>query len=204
MQALQSWSVSQKGEKSQMAERKQFSCIILWKISMTIAAYRPNTVDSHWQLCKCGCDMWVFTQHDATRGGIHQHLAAPLLQLLLALALFTHPHILGHFHTPPPPSSSLPSPPPPPCLHLPLLLLLPASSLSCSRCGVAIATEKCGNTSVLQSAGGRGKEREREIRAGREEEGEDGRQTESEGVDRRRDKSRGDEGSEGSVEKTVN
>ncbi len=61
---------------------------------------------------------------------------------------------------------------------------LPASSLSCSRCGVAIATEKCGNTSVLQSAGER--ERETEIEASREKEGEDGRQTESEGADTRR------------------
>lgn len=94
--------------------------------------------------------------------GIHQQLVALPLLLPLALAMFTHPLILDRFHTP-----SLYPPPP------------PASSLACSRCGVAIATEICGNTSVLQSAGtGGGAEGETERKGDRQSQGVDSRREE--------------------------
>lgn len=69
-----------------------------------ISDHKKHTekIDSQWHLCKWDCGMWVCTQHDER--GIHHHLAALLLLLLLlplALALFTHPLILGRFHTPP-------------------------------------------------------------------------------------------------------
>lgn len=99
--------------------------------------------------------------------GIQPHLAA-LPPLPLALALFTYPLILGRFHAHHPPTS------PPPPHHVSILpsssSSLPASSLSCSCCGVAIATEKCGNTSVLHSARRREGERDREMKAERKRE----------------------------------
>ena len=123
--------------------------------------------------------------------GIHRHLAAAAATVSISI-VHTSSHLRPLPHpSPPSPSLSLFLPPPPPCLHPPLPPpppppppRLPASSLSCSRCGVAIATEKCGNTSVLQNAGERerrererGGERERERDGGRVEEGKDGRQT---------------------------
>lgn len=126
----------------------------------SISDHKKHTekIDSQWHLCKWDCGMWVCTQHDER--GIHHHLAALLLLLLLplALALFTHPLIFAAstpllliLSTPTPDRvSTLPVPPPPPSS-----LPASASSLSCSRCSVAIATEKCGNTSVLQRGGWR-------------------------------------------------
>lgn len=110
----------------------QFSCIILWEISMTIA---PRT-SNRFPLAIMQIWMWHVSLGQAwcDERGIHQHLAAPLLLLPpLALALFTHPLILDHFHTPPP-SPSLPlSTPPPPCLHPSPLLLLPLLLPACLR-----------------------------------------------------------------------
>lgn len=154
------------------------------------------------------CDLFIYLftylfSGGSSERGIHQHSAAPLLPPL-ALAAFTHhPLIL---------SAAPRSSPPPPCLILlPLLHPLPASSPSCSRCGVAIATEKCGNTSVLQSAG---KGRRdcgrapvcvfavclcvRAYGAGEEERTEEG------GRQRDEPSGGGGRGEDGSVEKTVN
>lgn len=75
----------------------------------------------------------------------HQHCShipssqAASTPLLLILSTPT-PDRVSTLPVPPPPPSSLPA---------------SASSLSCSRCSVAIATEKCGNTSVLQRGGWR-------------------------------------------------
>lgn len=186
-----------KEKKGEMAERRRVSYIILWKISMTIETYRAN----RFPLAIMQMWMWHVSLHPAWcyERGIHQHLAALPLLLPLALAMFTHPLILGRFHTPPP----LCLPPPPHHQHHVSILhssssSLPASSLSCSRCGVAIATAKCGNTSVLHSAGKGGL-----VGAGGRQRGR-GRGWETDREWRGRQQKRQEEWREGSVEKTVN
>lgn len=173
-------------QKQNRVTRPSDAHVVSWKLSVIRRTYGPeNICAGNYANVEVTCESAPGVMRSE---GNSPALAALQPPLPLALALFTHLLILSYFHTPSSPSlphqhhtpSSSPPPPPPRPPHC-----LPASPLSCSRCGVAIATEKCGNTSVLQSTQGG--------EAGRGEERADGRQTENEGADRQEERRRGSE-----------
>lgn len=113
-----------KEKEGKRVKRRQFSYVILWRVSITIETYRANRfLLVIMQIVDVTCE--------SRPSMMRQEGSSPTPPLLLplALAMLTDPPILGRFHTPPP-SPYTPTPSPTPCLHPPFLLLLPACVLS--------------------------------------------------------------------------